>query len=69
MLRINSLFPVVFILLGCWLKMATAQNQNQLWKCGQLITNQIPTPEQTVSDKSSCLPIEAPGVRVVVAFS
>ena len=58
MLRINSLFPVVFILLGCWLKMAIAQNQNQLWKCGQLITNQIPTPEQAVSDKSSCLPIE-----------
>lgn len=67
MLRINSLFPVVFILLGCWLKMATAQNQNQLWKCGQLITNQIPTPEQTVSDKSSCLPIEVTTPTVILS--
>ena len=67
MLRINSLFPVVFILLGCWLKMATAQNQNQLWKCGQLITNQIPTPEQAVSDKSSCLPIEVTTPTVILS--
>ena len=67
MLRINSLFPVVFILLGCWLKMAIAQNQNQLWKCGQLITNQIPTPEQAVSDKSSCLPIEVTTPTVILS--
>ena len=67
MLRINSLFPVVFILLGWWLKMAIAQNQNQLWKCGQLITNQIPTPEQAVSDKSSCLPIEVTTPTVILS--
>lgn len=47
--------------------MATAQNQNQLWKCGQLITNQIPTPEQTVSDKSSCLPIEVTTPTVILS--
>ena len=56
MLRINSLFPVVFILLGCWLKMAIAQNQNQLW-----------TPEQAVSDKSSCLPIEVTTPTVILS--
>ena len=47
--------------------MATAQNQNQLWKCGQLITNQIPTPEQAVSDKSSCLPIEVTTPTVILS--
>jgi hypothetical protein len=67
MLRINSLFPVVFILLGYWLKMAIAQNQNQLWKCGQLITNQIPTSEQGVYDKSSCQLIEVTTPTVILS--